>query len=328
VKPSGRSVLITGGSGCLGAWVARLLIEDGDQPVIFHRGADIHRLEWVLSRRQLAAVRYVRGDVSVLADVEEALSGHGVDAVIHAAALQIPFCAADPVAGAMVNVVGTINVFEAVKRLAGRVPGVVYAGSDAMYDSSDAPPEGPVLEDAEPHPRTHYGVYKLANEGTARTYWAQDGIPSIGLRPWVLFGVGRDQGLTSSPTKAMLAAALRVDFQISYSSSVQLQYAPDVARSFIAALSHMSGGARNYNIGGTAVSMSEVARLIVDAVPAMEGRITVAERTLPFPESFASSMRGELDTPAPTPLPDAIVRTVDLFKSLATAGRIGSTALG
>ena len=56
-------------------------------------------------------------------------------------------------------------------------------------------------------PGTLYGVYKRANEGTAHVYWADHGVASVGLRPHTVFGPGRDQGLTSAPTTAMLAAA-------------------------------------------------------------------------------------------------------------------------
>ena len=52
-------------------------------------------------------------------------------------------------------------------------------------------------------PRTLYGVYKLANEGTARVYWQEDGVASVGLRPFSVYGPGRDQGLTAGPTLAM-----------------------------------------------------------------------------------------------------------------------------
>lgn len=95
-----------------------------------------------------------------------------VSHVIHLAALQVPFCHADPPLGALVNVVGTATVFEAVKRRLGRIRGLVYMSSIGMYDAADAEPNTRVIaEDTIAHPQTHYGVYKQANEGTARVYW-------------------------------------------------------------------------------------------------------------------------------------------------------------
>ena len=121
----------------------------------------------------------------------------------------MPFCRADPPLGARVNVVGTVNVFEAVRRRADAMAPVVYTSSMAGYTADDADPmTGRLEEDAEPHPANHYGVYKLANEGNARVYWPDNGLSSVGLRPMTVYGVGRDQGMTSGPTKAIVAAVL------------------------------------------------------------------------------------------------------------------------
>src|SRR5690606_31031575 len=112
--------------------------------------------------------------------------------VIHLAALQVPFCRADPVKGAQVNVVGTANVFEAARQHG--VPQVAYASSIAIFGAPEDYPPGLLPNDAPPRPRTLYGVYKQANEGMARIYWQEHGLGSIGLRPYTVFGLGRDQG--------------------------------------------------------------------------------------------------------------------------------------
>ena len=67
-------------------------------------------------RTSSARVTFVAGDITDLDAVERASTRHGITNVIHLAALQVPFCRADPPLGARVNVVGTVNVFEAVKR--------------------------------------------------------------------------------------------------------------------------------------------------------------------------------------------------------------------
>ena len=130
--------------------------------------------------------------------------------IVHLAALQIPFCRADPALGARVNVVGTVNIFEAARRRLGQIRGLVYTSSIAVFDATDADARtGTIGDDAAAHPTTHYGVYKQANEGNARVYWGEAGLASVGLRPMTVFGPGRDQGLTSAPTKAVVAALTR-----------------------------------------------------------------------------------------------------------------------
>ncbi len=59
----------------------------------------------------------------------------------------------------------------------------------------------PAPESGGTSPATIYGVYKLANEGTARLYHAESGVPSVGIRPYVVYGPGRDQGMTAGPTR-------------------------------------------------------------------------------------------------------------------------------
>src|SRR5581483_492658 len=110
--------------------------------------------------------------------------------------------------GANVNVTGTVNIFEAVKRNRDHVRGLTYASSAAVFGPPTLYPDGVVSDDSLPSPSaTIYGVYKQANEWTARVYAETQGIGSIGLRPFVVYGPGRDQGRTSSPTVAVVAAA-------------------------------------------------------------------------------------------------------------------------
>src|SRR4051794_23649624 len=180
--------LVTGALGCIGAWVVRNLVREGVPTAIFDLASDPRRLRLIMRDDELAQVQMLTGDITDLAAVEGALNASGATNIIHLAALQVPFCKADPVLGAQVNVVGTVNVFEVAKRTGLRR--VVYASSAAVYGISEEYPEGPIEHDAPLRPRTHYGVYKQANEGTARVYWADDGVPSIGLRPYVVYGPG------------------------------------------------------------------------------------------------------------------------------------------
>ena len=187
--------LVTGALGALGAWVVRSLLDRGQDVVTYDLGGSDHRLRLALSGDELAALKRVDGDVTDLAHLERVMDEHDVTSVIHLAALQVPFVRDDPVLGSKVNVTGTVNVLEAVRRRGERMGPLVYASSIAA------------LAEAGAYPSTLYGVFKLANEGTAAGYFADFGVSSIGLRPHTIYGPGRDQGLTSAPTAAMVAAA-------------------------------------------------------------------------------------------------------------------------
>ena len=190
--------LVTGANGCIGAWTVAQLTGEGVPVVALDASDDDHRLRLVLDDDARAGVTRVQGDITDLDAFERTLDEHGITHVIHLAALQVPFCRADPPLGARVNVVGTVNVLEAVARRAEQIAGpVVYASSVAAYDALE---EGETAAAMQGVPSTLYGVYKRANEGTASVYAAERGVPSVGLRPHTVYGPGRDQGLTSAPT--------------------------------------------------------------------------------------------------------------------------------
>jgi nucleoside-diphosphate-sugar epimerase len=296
----------------VGAWTVKALLGLGDEPVGYDLGGDDARLRLVLGDDELARVTLVEGDVTDGAALGRALDEHGVTRVVHLAALQVPFCRADPARGAHVNVFGTVVVFEAVKARRERIPGLAYASSTAVYNASDPSPAPEVGGTA---PTTLYGTYKLANEGTARVFWADEGVASIGIRPYVVYGPGRDQGMTSGPTLAMAAAARGEGFEIAYGGTAQYDYAPDVGRAFALAARAATDGAHVANFPGEPSSMAEVVAAIEAAAPEVAGRITWKDERLPFPDSLEGRLLEQLVGPLPhTPLSEGVGMTVERFR--------------
>lgn len=313
--------LVTGALGCIGAWVARNLVREGVPTTILDRAGDPHRLRLIMQEDELAQVQMLTGDITDFAAVEGALETSAATHVIHLAALQVPFCKADPILGAQVNVVGTVNVFEAVKRKG--LHRVVYASSAAVYGINAEYPEGPVAHDAPLRPRTHYGVYKQANEGTARVYWADDGIESIGLRPYVVYGPGRDQGMTSSPTTAMLAATLGEPYTIPFGGRFDMQFADDVAKAFIRAARVPFSGADVFNLRGSVVHVEEIIAVIEEVAPDAHGTLAYVDTPLSFPEEMDAAAVVNALGPLPhTSLTDAVAATVDTFREAIRDGRL------
>ena len=194
--------LVTGAFGCVGAWTVKQLVEEGAAVWTYDLGGEPHRLRLVMSEESLSKVSLVSGDVSDLEAFERVVVDNGITHIVHLAALQVPFVKADPVKGARVNVVGTTVIFETIKRHREQIGGFSYASSAGVYAPASFYPPGPLAHDAPLFPQNLYGVFKQANEGTARIYWDEAGIRSVGLRPYVVYGPGRDQGMTSTPTKA------------------------------------------------------------------------------------------------------------------------------
>ena len=239
----------------------------------FDLGDERHRAELIMTPDEVAAISYVRGDVSDLAAIERALARERITHVIHLAAMLVPLAAADPPRGALVNVVGTVNVFESVKRRG--LHGLAYASSAAVYDRADGVR---VTEDADGHPINHYGVHKQANEGAARVYWQDEGLASVGLRPHIVYGPGRDHGMTSGPTLAMAAAVRGQPYEIPFAGRAQLQYAPDAARLFIEAAREAREGPIVRNLGGPSEHVADVVAAIEAALPEAAGTINATLR--------------------------------------------------
>jgi UDP-glucuronate 4-epimerase len=296
--------MITGALGCIGAWCCRQLAREGHVVVGFDLSDDRHRAELIMSPEELSAVNYVRGDITDLPAVERALGEQRITHVIHLAAMLVPLAAADPPRGALVNVVGTVNMLEAVKRRG--LPGLAYASSAAVYDRTDGIR---VAEDADGHPINHYGVHKQANEGAARVYWRDDRLPSVGLRPHIVYGPGRDHGMTAGPTLAIVAAVRGEPYEIPFGGRAQFQYAPDAARLFIDAARSPGEGATVRNLGGPSEHVGDVIAAIEVIIPESAGTITFKEDVLlPLPEEM------DAERPVATPLQVGVRETIELLR--------------
>jgi len=308
--------LVTGAHGCVGAWTIRQLVDEGAFVVALDVSDDQHRLDLVLDGEELSRMRRSRADITDLDLLERTLEEHRITNVIHLAALQVPFCRADPPLGARVNVVGTINVLEAAKRRRDSMAAVVYASSVAALA-----PDGGLAA----NPSTLYGGYKRANEAGAAVYFADDGVSSIGLRPHTVYGVGRDQGVTSAPTVAMLAAAAGVPYTIPYGGAGQLQLARDVARAFVGASTSGFEGAAVHGLPSRVTAIEEVVTAIAAVAPGCS--IRCEGEPLPFPEragddSFAEIVPDYVDTP----LGDGVAETIERFRALLSRGLITAPA--
>jgi len=311
----GGRTLVTGALGCLGAWTLKALVELGEEPVGFDLGSDDARLRLVLTEDERTRVTLVEGDVTDVAALGAALDQHDITHVVHLASLQWPFVRADPERGARVNVVGMVVVLEAVKARLNRIRGISYASSTSVYNATD---RSPAPESGGHEASTLYGVFKFANEGTARVYWYDDDVASIGLRPYVVYGPGRDQGMTSGPSLAMQAAARGEGYTIAYGGSAQYDFAPDVGRAFALAGRAATDGAHVANFPGVSSTMQEVVDAIESAAPAVAGKVFWEEGQLPFPEALEGRLLERLIGPmAPTPLADGVRATIELYRSHA-----------
>jgi nucleoside-diphosphate-sugar epimerase len=129
--------------------------------------------------------------------------------------------------------------------------------------------------------------------------------------------------MTSTPTKAMLAAAGGEPYHISFGGRFGFQYADDVAKVFIGAARSNFQGAEVFNIGGMSVTMEEVVETIEAIVPSQKGTITFEDKALPFPEEMDNSQLVACLGPLhETSLRAGISETIAIFKDALKSGTI------
>jgi nucleoside-diphosphate-sugar epimerase len=321
-------VLLTGGYGCIGSWIVRNLLQRGDEVWIYDLKEDSHRLRLVLDEEALGRVNFLPGDVTELATLRAAIDTNDITHLIHLAGLQVPVCRADPLLGAKVNVLGTLTVFEAVRQSGGQVQRLVYASSGAVFGPPEIYGSGPLADDVPLLPATHYGVFKCCNEGNARVYYQDYGLSSIGLRPWTVYGVGRDFGMTSEPTKAIKALALGRPYHITYGGIQDLQYVDDVAKTFLRCLVAPYQGAKSYNLRGQVVDLPTFHQALCLVDPEAAKLITFGERQIVIAYDLDdSALQRDLGPVPRTPLAEGIRQTLDHFRRLALEGRLDSADL-
>src|ERR1700688_1358179 len=152
-------ILVTGAQGCIGAWTVKALLDRGLDVVVYDLEPYPRRLGLIASAEQVSRVAIRAGNIEDTGAIKALVKNEGITHIVHLAAQLMPFCQANPVAGAMVNVIGTLNVFEAA-RDAGRPVRVVYASSSAVWGPEEAYGSGKLTEDEPLKPATHYGVSK------------------------------------------------------------------------------------------------------------------------------------------------------------------------
>ena len=302
--------MVTGAGGCIGSWVLALLARAGVPACAVDLSEDKRRPLLLKSEEELKKVQWRTGDISDTAAVLQILEAVRPSAIIHLAALQVPFCKADPVAGAKVNVVGTVNIFEAARRLG--IKRLAYASSIAAYGAMD-----------EGHGAMHtlYGAYKYCDEQIAKVYSEDWGIHSVGIRPGVVYGVGRDQGLTSKTTFAILAAAAGKPYEVPFSGGVSWLYAGEVASAFVHAVSRERAGAPVFDMNGVYAPVEEGLRILKQLAPS--AAVTSSGQPLAFPMHLPDEpLRSYLGDYGRIPLAEGIRETYEAFRSLIGRGML------
>jgi len=293
-----EKIIIFGGCGFLGSWIVKAFLKKGYSVSIFDLKIQKELLSHVVGE-DINKIKFINGDITNYDQVQESIND--MDHVINLAGLMTPDCSSNPILGAKVNLLGSINVFEALKKNNNKF--LVYASSAGVFGQKDH---------YYPFPETHYGAYKLAVEGVARAYLNEDGISSVGIRPYVIYGPGREVGGTAGVTLACKAAKQGESYTVNFSGKAGFVYVQDVVDLVEMSIAQIPSGALTFNINGITADVSEFINLIKKNIPLSDIGI----------EGDSLSVVDEIQGNEPsktfkkfkyTSLEDGIKRTIDFY---------------
>ncbi len=317
------ALLVTGACGFIGAWVVKKLWEHNLPVVLTDLRRDGSRLSVLVPDWQ--DLPFVEGDLTDPQLLPSILARWEVDRIIHLAAWQIPFCRQDPVGGAMVNVIGTLRVFEAARQFP-PVRRVVYASSVAVFGPPEMYPQAPLPEEVPLRPVTHYGAYKVCNELCANAYWHEHKIACAGLRAHTVYGFGRDVGVTADITTALKALVLKQPFRIRFGGVVDLQYVADVAEAFVRCALADLDGARVYNLRGTPMAVADILQVMAEIEPDASLLLSFDPTPLPLVWDLDdSSLQRDVGPLPRTPVHQGFQETLSIFRQLHAQGKLQLT---
>lgn len=204
-------ILITGGSGFLGARLARTLLQRGS---LSPRGGPARAIERITltdraeppeDLRRDPRVQHVGGDLLELAS-QRKLPAAGTDLVFHLAAAVSGECEADFDLGMRSNFAATHALLEAARAL-GSAPQFVFASSLAVFGKQPGRPlPDPITDDTLPTPQSSYGIQKFIGEQLVADY-ARKGF--VGGRSVRLMTVSVRPGRPNGAASGFLSGMIR-----------------------------------------------------------------------------------------------------------------------
>ena len=224
-----ENVIVTGGSGLLGAEIVHLLIkEENVKPVVMDVNPDPKRLDDVKDK-----IEYVQGDVSDPELLNSTFSKFKPTKIFHLVTIPGNVCEKDPVLATKVNVLGFINLMEAA--LKNGMPQVLYSSSGTTYGEDIEP--GEMLHDKTlQRPASFYGINKVFNESAGRWYRRKHGLDYRGIHYPAIVGPGlRSEGVVTYVSAMIELPAKGESYAIPVSEDVRLSlvYVEDAARALI-----------------------------------------------------------------------------------------------
>lgn len=232
----GLTVMVTGGSGLVGSYVLRQLVENGDTTINFDMREPGPEAAWWL-KPVADEVRFVSGGVDSWGDLAAAIMAYKPDAIIHiAAVVNLPLLNERPGLAKDINFGGTFNVLEAARLF--EIKRVVYFSSVAVLPGIQYEPvdvNHPVFLATEGPGGGLYAAAKAASEAFCWAYYQAFGVDFIALRPSAVYGFGMRYPIYIKPMVENSVRGLPTRFERGREFPRDYTHAADVAQAAVRA---------------------------------------------------------------------------------------------
>ena len=261
------------GSGLVGSQIARILVEQGERPVVLDQRPQREALAQIVD---LSRIDLIEGDVLRPLTLSQAICNGGITSIVHTAAHPMLTLGAqrDPYAAIQLNIMGTVNVLDAarvhgVKRVVVSSSSVLNGHMSGGEDAGDM-----TREEAFPRPSTFYAATKQAVESIGHNY-AAIGIEFAAMRYGPVAGPWGGPG-GGGPTvmfRDMMEAAIAGGEAVIPTAAMEWVYSKDAARGTVLALQAASLPSRVFNITmGKATSAEEMTAALKEVFPGVRTR--------------------------------------------------------
>lgn len=288
---SKKGILVTGGTGLVGAYAVGMLLDRGERPVVF----DVALNERLLSAVGVnpSAVTLIRGDMLDLPAIITALRDHDCDRIIHLAAFLGEEVQRRPYSGVRLNFMGTINVLEAARLE--KVSRVIFPSSGTVYLGSLGEGLARIDESIPMNPPSVYAATKASCEFMGRAYAKRYGFEFICLRY-----TGGLYGPSPAALKAtreiaiqqMIRAAVKGDTaKINWPyGPAEILYGKDAAKGTVLAVLKDKFKDTLFHIGnGDTLSGDDIVSAVRKVFPGSDIELIKGSNPMPYPESRLAS---------------------------------------
>jgi nucleoside-diphosphate-sugar epimerase len=268
----GARIFLTGGSGFLGRYVVKALVERGDTVVNYDIEEPGAECRWLLGER-LKEVSFEWGGIEDLSLMLHAMQKHRVEKIIHAAAIiDTRLLVERPILAYRINLGGTVNVLESARILG--ISKIVYLSSNGVCTAKRYEPmdeEHPVLLPNESPGNGPYSTAKISSEAFGMNYGEIFGLDFVSLRPSAIYGFGMRYPMYIKPMIENSLRGLPTRFETGRDFPRDYTYVKDVASAVIKALDAPQGSLRDriflIATGTKLVTPGEIAGIVRDLIP-------------------------------------------------------------